>query len=493
MPMNIRAQNLIVIMSDEHNPDFMGCSGHSFVKTPNLDGLAARGTRFDAAYTNCPICVPARASFATGRYTHQLGYWDNAIAYDGRIEGWGHRLQDAGMRVESIGKLHYRNGTDPTGFDKQHIPMHIKDGVGMVQGSVRGQFPDFRRPPPRPGAGQIAPGAGPGETSYTRYDRKIAEIACDWIANAGSIRDDKPWVLFVSFVSPHYPLTAPPEFFEMYRAEDLPLPLLDPRSGYQPHPWSERLTRLHSGPDVTPDVVRRALASYAALCSFVDAQIGEVLRALDTADLTASTRIVYTSDHGELAGSRGMWGKSTMYREATGVPMILAGSDVPSAKVCHTPVSLVDLYPTILHAAGLPVEDRTLPGRSLLDLSNSADDPERLAFSEYHAMGSPSGAYMIRQGRYKYHYYVGYPSELFDVESDPDEVRDLAADPAYAATLAACEKKLREIVDPEETDKRAKDDQKALVKAHGGPEAVFARARGGKNFTEIPPEVEAVL
>jgi choline-sulfatase len=201
-PMNIRAQNLLVIMSDEHNPDFMGCAGHSFVKTPNLDALAARGTRFDAAYTNCPICVPSRASFATGRYTHQLGYWDNSIAYDGRIEGWGHRLQDAGMRVESIGKLHYRNGADLTGFDKQHIPMHIKDGVGMVQGSVRGQFPDFRRPPPRPGAGQIAPGAGPGETSYTRYDRKIAEIACDWIANAGNTRNDKPWVLFVSFVSP---------------------------------------------------------------------------------------------------------------------------------------------------------------------------------------------------------------------------------------------------------------------------------------------------
>ena len=173
--------------------------------------------------------------------------------------------------------------------------------------------------------------------------------------------------------------------------------------------------------------------------------------------------------------------------------MILAGSDVPSDKVCHTPVSLVDMYPTILHAAGLPVEDRTLPGRSLFDLSNSADDPERLAFSEYHAMGSPSAAYMIRQGRYKYHYYVGYPSELFDVESDPDEVHDLAADPAYAETLAACEQKLREIVDPEQTDERAKADQKALVKAHGGPEAVFARARGGKNFTEIPPEVEAVL
>ena len=121
-------KNLLVIMADEHNPKMLGCSGHPLVKTPNLDALAMRGTRFDRAYTNCPICVPARASFATGRYVHDIGYWYNAIAYDGRVKGWAHRLQEAGVRIESIGKLHYRQEGDPTGFDRQHLPMHIKDG-----------------------------------------------------------------------------------------------------------------------------------------------------------------------------------------------------------------------------------------------------------------------------------------------------------------------------------------------------------------------------
>ena len=97
-------RNLLVIMADEHNPKMLGCAGHPLVQTPNLDALAARGTRFDRAYTNSPICIPARASFATGRYVHDIGYWDNAIAYDGRVKGWGHHLQEAGVCVESIGK-----------------------------------------------------------------------------------------------------------------------------------------------------------------------------------------------------------------------------------------------------------------------------------------------------------------------------------------------------------------------------------------------------
>ena len=126
----MKPTNLLFIMSDEHDPRYMGCSDHStwgsLMHTPVMDGLAARGTRFRSAYTTCPICVPARASFATGRYVHEIGYWDNAMGYDGRIRGWGHQLQDSGIPVESIGKLHYRKDEDPTGFDRQHNAMQIQ-------------------------------------------------------------------------------------------------------------------------------------------------------------------------------------------------------------------------------------------------------------------------------------------------------------------------------------------------------------------------------
>ena len=124
--------NLLILMSDEHQARAMGCAGHPFVQTPNLDALAARGTRFTRAYTPTPICVPARAAFACGRPVHQTRLWDNAMPYTGTPQGWGHALQDAGVRVESIGKLHYRDAADPTGFDAEHIPMMVAGGVVAV-------------------------------------------------------------------------------------------------------------------------------------------------------------------------------------------------------------------------------------------------------------------------------------------------------------------------------------------------------------------------
>ncbi|MBT6276982.1 MAG: sulfatase-like hydrolase/transferase, partial [Chromatiales bacterium] len=215
----MKAKNQLIIMSDEHNPAMLGCAGHPLVKTPHLDGLAARGTRFSSAYTNCPICVPARASFATGRYVHDIGYWDNSMGYDGRVKGWGHQLQSAGMRVDSIGKLHYRAVTDDVGLDQQHIPMHIKDGLGMLHLSIRKHFPD--------GISDMKPNgiiaaAGPGESAYTQYDRNITKYTCEWLARAAAEPTDKPWALFVSFVTPHFPLTAPEEFYALYPPGDMP-------------------------------------------------------------------------------------------------------------------------------------------------------------------------------------------------------------------------------------------------------------------------------
>ena len=127
----MKPSNLIIILSDQHNPRVMGCAGHALAKTPNIDALAARGTRFSSAYTNCPICVPARASLATGRYVHEIRFWDNAIAYRGTPAAWGHRLMEKGHRAVSIGKLHYQDG-DPrrNGFDEEILPMHIVGGVG---------------------------------------------------------------------------------------------------------------------------------------------------------------------------------------------------------------------------------------------------------------------------------------------------------------------------------------------------------------------------
>ena len=152
----MKPTNLLFILSDEHNKRVLGCYGHPMIRTPNLDRLAARGTRFTNAYTNCPICVPARASFATGQYVHQHRCWDNAIAYEGRVQSWGHRLMAQGHHVASIGKLHYSE-SDPkrNGFDEEILPLHIVNGVGDLLGLIRDELPR------RAGAAKLGPEAGP--------------------------------------------------------------------------------------------------------------------------------------------------------------------------------------------------------------------------------------------------------------------------------------------------------------------------------------------
>ncbi len=168
----MKPENLLIIMSDQHNRRTLGCYGHPIVKTPNLDSLARRGSLFTDAYTPCPVCVPARAAFATGKYVHQIGTWDNAIAYDGRMASWHHILRDRGHHVVSIGKLHFRSKDDDNGFSEEQIGMHIIDGEGDLLGLVRDE--DM---PKRGGSYKMAKMAGPGESMYTTYDREIAARA----------------------------------------------------------------------------------------------------------------------------------------------------------------------------------------------------------------------------------------------------------------------------------------------------------------------------
>lgn len=192
--------NLLVILSDEHQARAMGMAGHPVVQTPHLDALAARGTRFVNAYTPSPICVPARASFATGRYVHQLRLWDNAMPYRGAQPGWGHALQARGVPVEAIGKLHYRSAEDPVGFDVEHIPMNVAGGVGMVWASIRTE--DERVAPE---ARMLGPYIGPGQSKYTEYDAAVTARATAWIAERAASEDTRPWCLYVGLVAPHFP------------------------------------------------------------------------------------------------------------------------------------------------------------------------------------------------------------------------------------------------------------------------------------------------
>lgn len=471
--------NVLILLSDEQSAGVLSCAGHPWVRTPNLDALAARGTRFTNAFTPSPICVPARASLATGRWVHDIGYWDNATGYDGRVRGWGQALLDAGHRVESIGKLHYRDDQAPTGFGRQQQPMHLAGGIGQVWGSVRDPLPEQRR------GSMLFTELGPGESRYNRYDHESAGLAAQWLHERAAHPDEQPWVLFVGFVAPHFPLVVPSRYLESIDIDALPLPRLHPREGVPRHPWVQRFVDFSDADaELGTDARRRlALACYFGLVNFLDEQVGRVLQALQDTGLDSQTLVVFSSDHGDNQGVRGLWNKSMLYREATNIPMIIAGPEVPAGRICGTNVNLIDLAPTVLAAAGC---DATFafPGTSLLRLADKADDPLRIGFSEYHAVGSPSAAYLVRQGRWAYHHYVGYEPELFDEEADPGQTVNLARDSAYANVVAHMASLLRTMLDPAAVDRLAKDSQNALIASVGGREV--ALQLGPKGATPVP-------
>lgn len=467
--------NLLFIISDQHQAAAMGCAGHPLVQTPHLDALAAGGTRFTNAYTNCAICVPARAALATGRYVHDIGYWDNGMPYDGRVPSWGHRLKARGFRVDSIGKLHFRSTNDDNGFTREIEPLHVVEGIGdpsmgIRDGSLRRNM--------RGGIEE----AGPGDSTYQQYDRRNRENAIRWLHERAN--DEKPWALFLSFVTPHPPFLSPPETYSLYRHDEIALPPQWHEANWSQHPVYDDLRRFFQYERQFDEAaIRRLHAAYYGICSFLDAQIGQVLAALDALDLRRKTRIIYTSDHGEHLGAHGIFGKFTMFDEASAIPFILSGADVPAGKTVDTPISLVDCFPTVLDALGCPHDDADadLPGESLWGIA-AQPDRERTVFAEYHAVGTRSASYMLRDRRHKYIHHVDAPAQLFDMVADPQELDDLAVRQDAAALLAEYEARLRAMIDPEAVDRRAKADQAARIESLGGREAVLSRGA----FTNSP-------
>ncbi len=465
----------IVVMSDEHSGVALSSTGHPWIKTPNMDKFGGANTRFASAYTNSPICIPARAAFTTGLYAHESRNWDNALPYYGTPRGWTHELRDAGIDVTSIGKLHFRSEQEDTGFTRQILPMHVVNGVGDLLGSVRDPLPVRHK------SRAMADEVGIGESSYTRYDRDIAKASIEWIKDHA---DQDRWVLFSSFVAPHFPLIAPEQFASQYRLEDIPLPKLSKEQDRNDHPWIDSFRKCFTHDNYFDDQKRRqALLSYGALCSFMDDHFRQICETIDKCGLADEALVIYTSDHGDNMGTRGLWGKSTMYEEASRIPLLMRAPGHTKIRVVGTHVSLVDIAPTLLEWMGVPVPD-SLPGESLLKIATQPDDPQRIVFSEYHAAGAESAAYMVRQGKWKLIYYVGMAPQLFDMDSDPEELNDLASEESYSAVVEQLKAVLRTIVDPEQQDATAKEDQSKLLDEHGGRQAIIDR--GGFGATPAP-------
>jgi choline-sulfatase len=475
--------NWLIFQSDNHARRFAGCYGHPAVRTPAIDRIGARGARFANAYTASPLCCPARAAIATGRFPHQTGFWDNATPYDGRVASWMHRLRDQGHRVDSIGKLHFRSSEDDNGWSHEIAPMHVLGGVGGLVGLLR--WSDCE--PARKAQWSLyAEESGAGDTKYQAYDEQIERLAIEWLRKRGRA-SGKPWCLYVSFVSPHPPFTVPQRLLDLYPPGSMPLPPAFGAAERPRHPALEHLRAKMGFREMDDaDLLRRIAAAYCGLITFLDERIGAVLAAAEALGLLDRTHVLYTSDHGESAGAHGLFGKYTLLDPSAQVPLVWMGPGVAPGSACDRFVSHVDLFPTIVEEAGarLAQADADLPGASLRRALEAHAAP-RPGFAEYHAAGSRSGAFMLIDGSLKLIYHVGMPAQLYDLASDPLETRDLAAE--RRAEVARLEALLRQRLDPEKVDRQAKEDQRRMAERHGGTEAILKRGE----FAYTPPPGES--
>ncbi|MGE3796871.1 MAG: sulfatase-like hydrolase/transferase [Thermomicrobiales bacterium] len=446
--------NLLLIMSDEHAPQFAGFHGHPIVKTPHLDRLAAGGVVFDNAYCNSPICSPSRMSFMTGKYVHHIDLFDNSTALSSDEPTWAHRMRSVGYDVVLAGKQHFIGPDQLHGFRAQ-LARDLHSDIAHELYLWSDGITDAATP------WKHMERAGPGSTPELDADDQAEEAALAYLRDPE--RRAQPWALTASFIAPHFPFIVPQEYWDMYPVDDIDLPRYVPGSVDDQHPVYQRMRRMFGLIDFPEDTVRRARAGYYALITWFDDKVGRLLAALDETGQRENTIVIYISDHGEMAGEYGMWRKSNFREHASRIPMVISWpGQLEGGRRITEVTSLIDLVPSMLELTGAPIDD-TLDGHSFLPLlMGDLDGPwKNEAFCEYLAHGVARPMAMLRQGRFKLNFSLDDPVELFDLETDPDERLDLSSDPSYAVVREALRSRLLEHWDPISLEQRVRQSQQA--------------------------------
>lgn len=449
-----RRCNVLVLKSDEHNPMVSSPYGHPSVRTPNMQRLARMGSTYESAYCASPLCVPSRSAYVSGRYVHEIQAYSNCSAFRSDHPSYGRVLAGQGVHTVHIGKTDVYQVTDRLGFSEVIQPWDREPpgdtAISRHPLAIR-KDAHLRAN----GYGVPASGANPHLA-----DERLVDAAVEWLdRNATTL--GKPWTMEVNLGAPHFPHFVTQAEWDAYpNGGDLPRFGRDQASAQ--HPIAQDLRR-HFETDLFAEAdVRGLRRGYLGCISFVDSQLGRLLDAYDRLGLRRDTVVVYTSDHGEMLGKFGMWWKCSLYEDSVRVPLLVAGPGFrPGARI-RTPVTQLDLQASLFRATGSR-RPAGWHGEPLQGIR--PDDRERVAFSEYHGHGARCSSYMIRRGRWKLVYHAEAPHQLFDLGSDPDELRDLAGThPDVLGKLVAC---LRGICDPEAENRRAEETIRAQLKAIG--------------------------
>jgi len=463
--MTDKQPNFLLIISDQMIPFLTGAYGHPTVKTPNLDRLVEEGVRFDAAYTPCPICAPARACMMTGAYTSENGCYDNAAPLACDRPTFAHYLSNAGYDAVLSGKMHFVGPDQLHGFGRRLTTdiypsafqwvkpewIRMKETKGEDFEEIMAHRQGYHA------RGYTGEGVRVGVwNAALSYDEETHFRALEYLHARGTQKktrgETQPFLLCASYHHPHEAFWPPQWCWDLYEGEQINIPKF-PEDLEETYSSMDRWlnayhgTRRHDLRD--PEGLRRLRRAYYGLVTYMDRKVGELLEALEENGLREDTVVIFTTDHGDMLCEKEMVQKRSFYEWSSRVLLIMRFPDGRGTDTrCAQPVSLIDLMPTLCDLAG--VEER-LPcsGRSLQGLLDGGDSDEREIFAEMHseAMGAP--CFMIRRGKFKYVYIHGHGAQLFDLEEDPGEWNNLAGKPEYRELETELRNRILDSFDPD--------------------------------------------
>ncbi len=430
--------NILIIMVDQLTGTLFPGGPAEFLHAPHLRELAARSVCFSNNYTASPLCAPGRASFMSGQLPSRTGVYDNAAEFASSIPTYAHHLRAAGYYTCLSGKMHFVGPDQLHGFEERLTTDIYPADFGWT--------PDYRKPGERidwwyHNLGSVT-GAGVAEiTNQMEYDDEVSFLANQKLFQLSRESDDadrRPWCLTVSLSHPHDPFVARRKYWDFYES----CQALDPETAFIPYerqdPHSRRLYLAsdYASFDIGREQVRRSRRGYFANISYVDDKVGELIDTLQRTRMAHDTIVLFCSDHGEMLGERGLWFKMSFFEGSARVPLMIAGPGV-EPRLVEAPVSNLDIVPTLCELAGIDMNDIMpwMDGQSLTPLMNGGTRAAP-ALIEYAAEGSYAPMVAIREGRWKFVHCEIDPPQLFDLESDPLERENLAADPARAGLVA---------------------------------------------------------